>query len=250
MRLLNKIKFHPLTLFFTCIALVSGYFKYMILVVIVIFVHEMGHIVVAKMLKRKILSIEILPFGGLVKMDSIVSSNIMEDLLIAVAGIGSQTILGFVLLWFKCIGLCENHIFNIINTYNIAIIVFNMLPICPLDGYKINKCIWELGIPFKATFAVAIFISIVSLLAIIFYDYRVVLNNPFVFLFLLYSIIFEIVNRRFWLMRFYIERLNRDFYYPKVKISKIENMYKNKIHIIDGVDEKKFLARLFTSKRD
>lgn len=249
MKLSSKIYIHPLTLFFMMTAMLAGYFKYMIAIFTILIVHESGHYFVAKIFKRKIKEIVILPFGGLLKIDSIISSDIFEDLLIAIGGIGAQTVFGFILILLNKTGLLNTETFAFMSSFNIKIILFNMLPICPLDGYKIGKHFFELGIPFKKTFLLCSSVGVLIMIGIFAIDYKLVLDNPFVFLFLIYSTVLEMMNRRYLMLRFYIERMNFDIKYPIKNIKNISSMYKNKIHFIRGIRENVYLKHLFTQKR-
>lgn len=99
MKLLNKIRIHPLLILLLFIGLLTGYVKYLLLIFLIVTVHELGHVVCASILKRDVVSISLLPFGGLTKMNSLVSENIYEDILIASFGIFFQTILGFIIIF-------------------------------------------------------------------------------------------------------------------------------------------------------
>lgn len=248
MKLSSKIKIHSLTLIFMAVACMSGYFKYMLMVMVILFIHESGHIIAIKIFKRKISEIVVLPFGGLIKIDSVISSNIAEDLLIAIAGVGSEAIFGFILIFLHSKGVIDEATFSFMSRYNTTMILFNLLPICPLDGYRIVKCLLEFVIPFGKTFVWALMGSSLTLMCVILYDNKLFRDNPFVFIFLIYSIILELINCRFIVHRFYVERMNRDISYPIRKIKNEDEMYKNNLHLIKGQPEKVYLRRLFTSK--
>lgn len=249
MKLFNKIEINPLTIGVLLIGFLTGYIKYMIFIFMIVFIHELGHITISKIFKRKITSIEILPFGGLTKLDSSISENIFEDLLISSGGFLFQTILGFIIILLEKNSLISYKTFSFISTYNTLIIIFNMIPICPLDGYKIFKLITELFIPFNLTFKLCTIVSLLILIISLIYNFNIVKENLFVFIFLGISIIEEYKNKRFIILRFHLERMEREYKYPITKIKKIENMYKNRINYINEEHEKKFLKRLFTLKR-
>ena len=63
------------------------------MILLIIVVHEMGHLFFMRLFKRKVKSISVLPFGGVIKIDSFLSTNIYEDLLISIGGILFQLIL-------------------------------------------------------------------------------------------------------------------------------------------------------------
>lgn len=121
-----------------------------------------------------------------------------------------------------------------------------MLPICPLDGYKIMKLVSEIFVPFKYTFYILISINIVLLIYIIFRDFTLFKTNIFIFLFLLFMTLDEIKNKKYIINRFYLERMTRNFNYPIKKIGNYKKMYKNRVHYIKNVHEKDYLRELFT----
>lgn len=248
MRSSDRIKLHPLTVFILFVAVLTGYIKYLVLIFAIVIIHELGHVFFAILFKRKVNSITLLPFGGMTKMSSKISENIFEDLLIAVGGLFGQTIFGFILILLNNFSLINRNTYEFLNMYNMFIISFNLLPMCPLDGYKIVKLASELFVPFKFSFTISSVISF-SLLGFLALTNRVLfVDNIFIFTFLVFMTIEEIKNRDFLANRFYVERMNYDFYYRRKDIRKKENMYKNRINYINGEHEKGFLKKFFTSK--
>ncbi len=221
----------------------TGYIKYMALVILIILIHELGHIVIAYFLKREIQEVCLLPFGGYVKMNSIVSSDIVEDLFIAGGGIFFQTIFGFLLIILYKFNLMDKSIFEFLNSYNIIIILFNLVPVSPLDGAKMLRCVFEVFVPFRKVFVIIYLLSVFILVSIGFTNYQIVLDNVFVFVFLVVSSFLEYKNRRYVLNRFYLERITRKFSYPYKNIKRYENMYKNHRHYINGIEEREYLLR-------
>ncbi len=246
----SKIRLHPLTLLICLVSLLTGYFKYIFCIFFIILVHELGHVVMAKLFGRKILSIELLPFGGLTRMEGKISDDIFEDLLIAVGGIFFQTILGYVFFAIYNLGFLDDGTFEFISTYNTFIIGFNLVPICPLDGYKIVKSLVELIVPYKISYICTLTMSILFLGASILFAFELIENNIFVFAFLIFTIIEEFKMRKYALAKFYVERMTYDFYYSRIDISKMKNMFKNRTNYIKDVHEKEFLKAHFTMNRD
>lgn len=249
MRLWSKIKFHPFTLIFALLALISGLFKYVIIVFTIVSVHEIGHIIVASLFKRKISKIEILPFGGMLKLDAKISEIIEEDLLIAIAGIANQLFLGAILfVLYKC-DLIDKSIFDTITFYNKLIIGFNLIPICPLDGYKIVKLLEEMFIPYKMTFTIGFIISMEIIVSTVIFKPDYIRDNSFVFAFLIASTVNEFKNRKHMQNRFYLERsLERVNFEKDAYISKKEQMYKNRHNVIEGIEENRYLKSLYLYK--
>ncbi|XMB87385.1 hypothetical protein RJG79_06185 [Mycoplasmatota bacterium WC44] len=84
--------------------------------------HELCHAIVSKIFNRKISKITILPFGTIFEVDSNDNINLLEELLIVLAGpLGSLFLM----------------MFDDLYSINRIILIFNLLPIYPLDGGKI-----------------------------------------------------------------------------------------------------------------
>ncbi len=243
MKLSNKLKLHSLTIVLFLVGFLTGYIKYLLMIFIIVIVHELGHVIMAIIFKRKIESLTLLPFGGLLKMYSIQSTSIFEDLLISIGGILFQLLLAVALYLLHFNNLIEQNIFEFMNSYNKMIIAFNLIPICPLDGYKMTKLLMELLFPFKLTFKISFVLSSMILIFIISSNFNVVKDNIFIFTFLVISTIEEIKASFLIVQKFYLERILYDFKYPRKNISKKEDMYKNKINYINGIHEKKFLLK-------
>ncbi len=62
MKNIYKLKFHPLFSLLTIICVITGNFKKFFLFMLVILLHELGHILMGIILKQKIEKVIILPF--------------------------------------------------------------------------------------------------------------------------------------------------------------------------------------------
>lgn len=248
MKFSSKISLHPLTALLFFVGFLTGYFRYIVYIFLIVLVHELGHVFFAKIFKRRVVSIELLPFGGLTKMEGRISEDIFEDLLIAVGGIFFQTVLGYGLIMMNKMGILDARIYTFLNSYNIFIIGFNLLPACPLDGYKIVKLVAELFIPYRLASFMTCIVSFIVLGIAFIMNPTIFLDNAFILIFLLFSIVDEMKLQKYARARFYVERMNYDFYYSRLDVSNISMMYKNRVNYIDGVHEKECLKNHFTKE--
>ena len=234
--ILTKIYIHPFTYIVLLISLVTGLFKELITFLFIIIIHELGHITASILFKWKIDKISIMPFGCITIFNELINKPLIEEFVILVSGPLFQFI-NYII--FKDITPYFNY-------YNYGLFIFNMLPIYPLDGYKLYSIILNKIIPFKYTMKIMLIVSILSLTLFIKKDliYIVIL------LLLLNGIIKEIKNINFIYNKFLYERYRYNLYFKKRKIIKnISNMYKDKIHIFKTkngyVTEKYFLEKRF-----
>ena len=239
-KLLNKITIHPITYLILLLALNEGLIKYVLIISIIIFLHEIGHIMLMYIFKRKISKIIILPFGGIINLDSYISTNIYEDLLISIAGILFQVIFGFLILKTN-IPYKKEFLY-----YNNLIIIFNLLPIIPLDGEKILKNILELFLPFKKSLIFIIYISLITMFIIFYFNINLIYRNIIVIIFLIISLFKNFRNIPYYMNSFYLERMIHTFNFNQIKnINRVEDMYKNKENYMSNECEHTFIKRHF-----
>mgnify|MGYP004527158251 FL=1 len=117
------------------------------LIMVFAFLHEMGHFVAGIILKMKVKKMTIMPAGfsiefALTEKDynkKILKSNILEVKKIIVAAAGPMV--NLILIAVTLISKQKNDIANNIIYSNLLILIFNLLPIYPLDGGRIMKSV-------------------------------------------------------------------------------------------------------------
>ena len=121
------------------ICMLTGNFKSFFFFSLITIVHEFGHILPAVFFKWKIKEVMILPFGALTLFEEKLNRSLKEEFLISIGGPLMQII--FVYLFFKN----QNDIIN----YSNLILMFNLLPIYPLDGSKLLNILLNILTSFK-----------------------------------------------------------------------------------------------------
>jgi len=86
MKIISKIKIHPLFYIVAFITIITGFFKEFSYIMLIILVHELGHILTSIYFKWKIDRIMILPFGGITIFNEKINKPLKEELLIALSG--------------------------------------------------------------------------------------------------------------------------------------------------------------------
>lgn len=221
--------------------LLCGYFKYLAIIGLILVFHDLGHILVLKLLEYKVFKIEILPFGANIKTNMGLNSSSKDIFLVSIAGVLMQIILYFLVVLLYNFGYISELFLNIFLKYNTLLIVFNLLPIYPLDGNKIFSSLLEFLICFRLTLFFSIIMSFLVLIIFGYFNYIFGLDcYPIVF-FLLFKIIDYIKEYKYILNKFFLERSFKNLEYKKIKnISNIRNIYKNRLNFINGVCERKF----------
>ena len=114
--------------------ILTGNFLELIVITTLIIVHECGHYTTAKLLNFNVKKIIIYPFGGITKIEDLINKDINEELLIATSGIITEYLFYLLIVYLYFKGLIREKVLNTYTIYNNSIILFNLLPIHPLDG--------------------------------------------------------------------------------------------------------------------
>lgn len=207
--LLKKIKINPLFWFVIGVGIVTGYFREVIMVFSIVFIHEMGHSTAAHFLKWRIKKIELLPFGGVAEVEEYGNRPLKEEFIVIIAG-PIQHIwliaLSYVLLPFDFWTTNDHQMFI---THNLMILLFNLLPIWPLDGGKLMYLFFSTKLSFRQSLDTTLKTSLFLLcffLVISIYFFPFHLNLMIVLIFLLFTHYFDWKQRSYAYMRFLMER--------------------------------------------
>lgn len=249
-----KIEFHYTYLLIAISFILTGYFSNLLVFTSIIIIHELGHYLTAKFLGQNVEKITIYPFGGITKISAPINSKISSDLLVASSGVIFQSLYYLLIYILYKNNLLRAYIFTEFTTYHYRILFFNLLPIHPLDGSIILSLTLSKILPYKITLKINIIISIITttfLLIINYYEFNYTL------ILILSLIITNIIKYtkeiNYLFNKFLLERyLGKYIYKKSIKITKLENMYKEKYHIIKKnnqyITEKQALKSRFSRK--
>ena len=231
-KFLNKIHINSYTLILIFLALLTGLFKEISIISIIIIIHEFGHFIMLYKYKWNISKINIYPFGGVITLNEDIDKDLNEELIISISGPLFQEILFLLVFILFKNNIIDEHIFNLFSDYNITILIFNLLPIVPLDGSKIINVILNKIFNFRMSYIINLVISIIFLFIFI-YIFKNDTSYYLIISFLIYQIIYCFKNRHFIYNRFILEkRLKKSNYIKYKKINNIKNMYRNKKNLI------------------
>lgn len=248
------INFHSTYLLMAVCFILSGYFLNLIVFTSLILIHELGHYIVAKLLKFRVVGIIIYPYGGITKMDDLLNRKINDELLVASAGVIVQYLFYLVIVYLYNNCYIREYTFNLYALYNSRMIFFNLLPIYPLDGGRIVNLLLGKVCSYNLSNKLTIFISIVVVFVIISINLYTFNYSNIMIYFILFSYIIDYIkNIKYLYNRFLLERYLYKFDFDKVKIIKnTGNMYKDRKHLLNVnnryIKENMFLYRLFKSK--
>lgn len=172
------------------------------------FIHEMGHIYVAKFLGHKVREISVYPFGFSATIEHFNHIKPLEIFFILIGGIGFHLVFP---LFFKILydyQMISYVYYQYIIEINKSIFLFNLLPVFPLDGGRFLFALLRLFFNYKRSKQLTVFVSLIFIIVLIVYSK---VSMKIILLFILYLIYIEIYKR---------DEDYVDYYYYQMSVSK------------------------------
>ena len=188
----SKIVVKISTLFTIILSLLLNRYRNLFLQYLLAFIHELFHCFGALFYKININSITFLPFGFYADLDNLYYVKWYQELIIILLGPLSFFFSMFLIKFLYLNSYISYYLYIEMNKTNLFILLFNLLPIYPLDGYRIIKIIIELFLVEKKTLKVVNIISLIS--TIIFTFYTINSNQLFILSFLIYNQIIMFIS--------------------------------------------------------
>lgn len=177
-------------------------------------------------LKWKVDKIYLYPYGGNTKFNNNLNTLLFEELIILISGPIFQIIYG---LLFNIIIKDLKYLY-LFNSYHMGILLFNLLPIYPLDGGKLVRIFLEYFYNIKNSFIYTIIISMLIIIILL-----TKYNSISIYLMIcliIVKIFDELKKYKYYYNNMLLERyLNKNKYNKYKIVSKIDSFYKNRYHI-------------------
>lgn len=207
-----------------------------------IFIHELGHFLTAKYFKWNTDKIYIYPLGGITKFNDSINRPLKEEFIIMLMGPIFQLIY-FLILY--SLGV-DDIIF-----FNNLLLVFNLLPIYPLDGGKILNIFLSYCFSYRLSYSITIIISFICYFLLLIF-LLLYYKSTFFFIILtslLFKIFDEYFKRKYYFNKFLLERYLSSYRFKRIKyISSVDSMYRDRTHFFLGdriYTEKEMLKEYF-----
>lgn len=243
-----KISIHPLFYLFLLIAILTGNFRKMILFTCLILIHELGHFLTARLMKWKVDKIVLYPYGGCSYLDVDMNHSKIEEFFVLVMGPIFQIVFTYFSSYFL-----RNVDYSFLLSSSKFLLMFNLLPIYPLDGGKLLFLFFNLFFSYfyslKLVYFISFFFYFIILFSILF-----VVNSVF------WIVLFSLFFFRIWkeqnegsyvYRKFLLERYLNEYHFRKECI--INNHYQMKwgyhhlfLENARLIPEKKYLLRYFS----
>lgn len=212
---------------FGLIAVLTASFIPFIIISSLIIIHELGHFLTAKALNVEVDKIYLYPLGGISKFFLPLNSSYIKELIILFAGPIAQSIAKSSLL------IIFPRYSEIINTYHYGILIFNLLPIYPLDGGKLLQIILSKFMPYKSSYKISILISYITISIYLILSLPLKINSLIITIFLISKVYREQEQIKYIYEKFLLERYLTKYHFKNSKLVNNSNdFYKNHRHII------------------
>lgn len=234
----NIFKINIVTYLFLMLAILSGYGREMLLIYFILILHEMGHYVFLRYYNIEVNHITLYPYGGMINSNMLINTNSKKVLIISLGGIFIQLFLYLIIFLIYSLGFINYNLYGMFIKYNLYIILFNLIPIYPLDGFKILNSLLELVLSFKVSLKISIIFNFVFIILFFLYLFIFNISNYIIVIFLLCNLVNYIKSIKYIINKFYLERIIYDIKYDgMISVNNKDAMYKNKYNYINGVGE-------------
>ena len=151
--------------------------------------HDLAHAQVALLLRFKVREIELLPFGGVARIEGMGAIGSREEIMIAAAGPAASLVLAAI----SYVGMLYAGMYSDVWIFyyksNMMLAVFNLLPGLPLDGGRIFRAWLALYIDYnKATFFAATVSKVLSACLLLFIVYEYIMSRTMNITFLIAAV--------------------------------------------------------------
>ena len=216
LNLFNKFEISPIATVFIILTLLTNTYKLFFIFFLITFIHELGHVIAAMILKLKVKKIKLMAVGFNAEIEDLDYTNSLKEFIVVVAGPLTYFVTIFLLNYLYKIDFISYNAYTQALQVNKYDLFFNLLPLIPLDGGRIIKIIIDNFFTSKKSMIITI-----------------VLSNIFLILFMCYTI-----NTPQWLLYVfliitnisYILTINKKWKLFLLKRLFLNNKYKEKIH--------------------
>ncbi len=226
-------------------------FESFVILFSIILVHESGHYLAASLVGWEVEKISLYLYGGSTVFKNCLNKSLIQETLVLIAGPLMQ------ILFYFIIALCDikSTTFTLFESIHYSLLVFNLLPIYPLDGGKMMNIIFSKFLSYYKGLKITLYCSLAFLVIIfiVLYNYYFSLNLLFICCLLLFKIVFEWKRVGIYFNKFMLERYLYDYRFDQyIRIEDIKDMRRDKSHFLffnrKYVTEKELLKEKFNKR--
>jgi len=207
------VRIHPILIIFIFISFFTGSFFHLLVILTLVFIHELGHFIAAKFYKWKISHIKLWVFGGVLVTEEYSHKPLREQLIVTLSGPFQHIILYFIIFLCSYYNIFSVSLIDLLLTYNTMILLFNFIPIWPLDGGRVLFILFCARFPYRKAFTRTIITSIICALVLLLFQlifYSFTLSAILIMLYLIVENVSEWKQRYFVFIRFLFQKYYGD----------------------------------------
>ena len=238
----HYIKFDISFYIITILAITLGYLNQYVIFALTILIHESGHLLMGLIYGWEVEELTFFALGGKLKFKGELNKPNKEDIIISIAGVLFNFIFLLILLRFRHLPMSPIFLkkYQFLVFAQIFVIVFNLIPLPPLDGGRIVSAILCCFFPYKQVLKITAILNIIFLIGLFFivvtfsYDFR---QYFMMFIFLIYSTIRHNQKGKYLFQRFLLQKKHHRNVDLPSKIVKInqgsweDNIYRGYVNL-------------------
>lgn len=163
-RKLSIIQIHPILYLFLFVAIITGLLLEFMIVFGIVLIHELGHFGCARLFRWRIRRIFLWVFGGVMETDEYGSKPMYQEWLVTIAGPLQHLWIYVVIFVLNSYELLPAATIELVLQYNTFILLWNLLPIWPLDGGKLLHLTLESFCTFAVAHKTTLIISVITII--------------------------------------------------------------------------------------
>lgn len=191
--------------------------------------------------KVEVDKIYIYPLGGITKLNMDLNIHPFKEFIITITGLLFQNIayLLLIIIFDK----------ELVLKYHLSILLFNLLPIYPLDGGKLLKLVIELFIPYKKSLKLSVYLSYILVIILYIKNLSIKLDIIITVILLIFLVVKEHKKINYNYHKFKLERYLNNYKFKSSRIIMNENdLYRNKRHLFK-INDKYYLEKEYLIKK-
>lgn len=190
-------------------AVATGRFLEVTTLFVLVLIHELGHVTVARSYGWRVTEIQLLPFGGVAVTDEWGTVPAGEEIAVALGGPFHNVMMvlfGYVFFWLDW---WSEEWMRYFVQGNALLAGFNLLPVYPLDGGRILQALLSYHLPYRRSVALSLMGGLAGASLILIWSFLGPgwdLNLTIIAMFLIYSNLIALKQRDYQYMRFLMKR--------------------------------------------
>lgn len=225
--------------------------KVIFYIFLVLSIHEMAHIACATFFHYPIQQVRIYPFGIAAQIGYIGFGNIIQEVCMIASGPLMHMLFPFLFRSLYTMGYISSSFLDYLYMMNASILIFNLLPLYPLDGGRLLQAFFHSFLPFKRAQQATYVISIVCVCWLLYFRVLQGVGGCLVLLLFVFEIGIAWKDIGFQQLQFYYYRYMHKVNYPII-MNQHHDLYRGRYNIMrvnkGWIEEEKWLAKYFNNK--